>query len=142
VYSFFDRLISFIFNIYPDNIFSINDQWKLVNNNKVNEGILFEGLKDIESGTTLKVEVFKKTKDSFAGHSLLIKKIKNDEFIFFDPNEGETRELSQKDLVEKINNQLVENQGTDIFISKGDSYIKRLKNKNIIDKAKSIFKTK
>lgn len=141
IYSVFERMLSFLFGIFPDNIFSIKDQWDLVKNNKVNENILFSGLDKIESGTTLKLEVFKKTSTSFYGHSLLIKKTNEDEFTFFDPNEGEYRCLSRQDLAHAINYQLSIWGGTDIFISRGDSYKKRLIDKKIIEKSKEIMRS-
>jgi hypothetical protein len=137
VYSVFNRMLAFLFCIYPDNIFSIKNQWNLVKQCNVNEGILLKGLGTVESGTTLKLEVFKRTKTSFSGHSLLVKKINADEFIFFDPNTGEHRGLSKKKLVQKINDQLTQWGGTDIFFSKGDSYKKRLQEKKIIKVFKS-----
>ena len=130
VFTFFSKMLAFIFGIYPDNIFSKKNQWKLVNKNKVNKDILFDGLKKIEVGTTLKLEVFKKTFFSFYGHSLLVKKTNKNEFTFFDPNTGEHRGLSQEELALKINDQLAQWGGTDIFILRGDHYIKRLKDIN------------
>ncbi|MEX2409882.1 MAG: hypothetical protein WD607_00685, partial [Candidatus Paceibacterota bacterium] len=97
VFSFFQKMVSFLFGIYPDNIFSTTEQRRLVKNKRINEKILFEGLEKIEPGTTLKVEVFKKNLTSFYGHSLLVKKTEKNEFIFFDPNTGEYRGLSQQD---------------------------------------------
>ena len=141
VYSFFSRMVAFIFGIYPDNVFSIKNQWNLVNKNEVNKEVLFNGLKKIKLGTTLKLEVFKRTPTSFSGHSLLVKKNNENEFTFFDPNTGEHRGLSQEGLALKINDQLAQWGGTDIFISRGDVYIKRLRDKNIIDKATSIIKS-
>lgn len=141
VYSFFNKMTAFLFGIYPDNIFSTKEQWKLVKEKEVNEVILSKGLEKIEPGTTLKLEIFKRDKTSFSGHSLLIKKTDTDKFIFFDPNSGEHRELSLKELRKKINEQLTEFDGTDIFITKGDSFIKRLRDKNIIEKATDIIKS-
>lgn len=134
VYSVSQRISAFMFSIYPDNIFSKRKQWKLVKKNRVNQNILFSGLEKIESGTTLKLEIFKKTSTSFSGHSSLIKKNDENEFTFFDPDTGEHRRLSQYGVMQKINEQLSRWSGTDIFISKGDSYIKKLKDKNIIEK--------
>lgn len=41
---------------------------------------------------------------------------------FFDPNERETRNLSLENLTTKMNHQVIQWQGTDIFISKAASY--------------------
>ena len=136
VYSLFHRAMAFAMGIYPDNIFSPIKQWKLVNTTKtinnnilrlVERNILSQGLKKIKNGETLKLEVFCKEGLSFAGHSLLIKKIKEDKFIFFDPNSGEHRGLSMAHLSDKIDEQLAAQRGTDIFLLKGKDYLKRLK---------------
>ena len=126
VYSVFWRAIAYLFNIYPNNIFSCFDQWNLVNKSGVNEKILKKGLEKIENGETLKLEVFKKIFLSFEGHSLLVKKISNDNYIFFDPNTGEHRDLSFSELTSKINAQLDMWHGSDIFLTKGSDYLKRI----------------
>ena len=128
VYSVFRRVIAYLFGIYPDNIFSCFDQWKLVQKASVNRKILEKGLSNIKEGKTLKLEVFSKKFLSFTGHSLLIKKISKDSYIFFDPNMGEYRGLSLCELSNRIDKQLKMLNGTDIFITKGNRYLKRLKN--------------
>lgn len=135
VYSVFRRALAFGLGIYPDNIFSPIKQWKLVNTTNINNQflrqvdrkILSQGLSKIKDGETLKLEVFCKDGLNFAGHSLLIKKIKDNKFIFFDPNNGEHRGLSMERLSDKIDEQLAIQRGTDIFLLKGKDYLKRLK---------------
>jgi hypothetical protein len=136
MYSVLDKILAFLFRIYPDNIFSFKDQLNLVQKNKedknlfnVNKNLLFDGLRKIEDGVILKVQVFKKTRSSFKGHALLIKKVSAKEFIFFDPNTGEHPGLNEEELAERINKQLAQWKATDIFLSKGESFIKRLKEK-------------
>jgi len=140
VYSIFHRMAAFLFGVYPDNIFSFKDQWNLVkksnSGNKVNESLLIKGVAEIKAGTVVKLEIFSKSKTSFSGHSLLVKKVKENEFIFFDPNTGEHRGLSKKDLVQKIDDQLSKTNGTDIFLSKGESFLKRLIDRKILKVAK------
>jgi hypothetical protein len=136
VYSIFIKIISYLFRIYPDNIFSFRKQWSLVNiissgNNNirvVNRGILSEGLKNIAEGETLKFEVLHRDCLSLSGHSLLIKKMQNDKYIFFDPNTGEHRNLSLVQLSDNIDQQLALHEGTDIFLTRGADFLKRLKN--------------
>ena len=139
VYSIFYRMVAFLFGIYPDNIFSVTDQWNLVESHgaekQVNQKLLKQGLEDIKVGTTLKLEVFSKTNLNFSGHSLLVKKVAEDKFIFFDPNSGEHRDLSIEELASKINEQLKQWNGTDLFFTKGEDYINRLKYANILDNA-------
>lgn len=140
VYSVFYKMAAFLFGVYPDNIFSVLDQWKLVEDTggekKVNKELLTEGLKHLDNGTTLKLEVFCKDKSSFTGHSLLVKKVNDNEFIFFDPNSGEHRGLSSDELANKIDEQLKQWNGTDLFFTKSEAYLKRLKNKKILMTAK------
>ncbi len=131
VYSIFRKAIAFLFGIYPDNIFSCFDQWKLVKTSKghlrkVNSKILEKGLNDIREGEILKLEVFRKGILSFSGHSLLIKKMSKKNYIFFDPNSGEHRDLSFCQLSKKINEQLKKWNGTDIYLTKGKCFLKRL----------------
>lgn len=132
VYNVFYKMLAFLFNIYPDNIFDITDQWKLVNDEKkINEEILFKGLDSLTNGDTLKFEVFSKESLSFSGHSLLIKKLDSDRFIFFDPNTGASF-LNKKELIEKMNEQMEVHNGTDILLSRGELFKKRLIDKKIL----------
>lgn len=134
VYSIFRKAMALLFGIYPDNIFSCFKQWKLVNKDpsayrsiySVNRKILGKGLENIVEGETLKLEVFDKR---LSGHSMLIKKMPNNKYIFFDPNSGEHRDLSFSQLSDSIDEQLKLNNGTDIFLMKGQTFLKRLKNK-------------
>lgn len=127
VYSIFHKAIAYLFGIFPDNIFSFWDQWELVNcTRSVNKEILKKGLENIENGETLKLEVFKRGCFKLVGHSLLMKKIENNIYIFFDPNQGEYRDLSFSELCNKINEQLRVHDATNIFITKGADYLNRL----------------
>lgn len=143
VYSIFHKMAAFLFGVYPDNIFSVLDQWKLVedtgNEKKINREVLADGLKHLENGTILKLEVFSKDQLSFTGHSLLVKKVNENEFIFFDPNSGEHRGLSMDELSNKIDEQLQNFEGTDLFFTKGDDYLKRLKAGKIVTTATQIL---
>lgn len=128
VFSPFRKIVAIVFSIYPKNIFSIRDQWKLVGKPKgsrsrrVNTAILKKGLSQIDTGTTLKLAVFSKSMFEFSGHSLLIKKTASNRYTFFDPNTGEHRHLSLTRLAHKIDHQLNMWDGTDIFLMKGDDY--------------------
>lgn len=142
IYSIFRKMLAYLFGIYPDNIFSCFDQWKLVDNKSpellvagkiiprdrrmVNREILGQGLKNIAVGVTLKLEVFGRSGLSLKGHSLLIKKMANDKYIFFDPNTGEHRDLSFDHLSDRIDEQLQQWNGADVFLMKGDDFLKRM----------------
>ena len=80
----------------------------------------------LPDGETLKLEVFKKTALEFSGHSLLIKKMDQDNYTFFHPSQGEYRDLTLKQLKDQINQQILLNDGTDILFMKSSDYLKRL----------------
>ena len=137
VYSIKEKIVAFFFSVYPQNIYSTRDQWRLVtkSNDKfeVDRTMLEKGLSKIEEGQILKVEVFNKGIFSLNGHSVLIKKDKDNKFIFFDPNRGEFRDLTLAELRDKLNVVLAEHKGTDIFFIRGEDFIKRLQDKKLID---------
>lgn len=137
VFSIFQKTLAYIFKKYPNNIFSISDQWNLVTKKeagkyKINENLLFNKLSQIDSGTILKINTISRLSFSFSGHALLVKKTDEDKFVFFDPNDGEFRGLSGKELVEKINKVLYAFSGTDILITKGSDYLQELKKRKLI----------
>ena len=149
VYGIFRKAIAFLFGIYPDNIFSFRAQYKLVEKktvteeqyvnsaegfkktnvtdikNYVNRTLLQNKFYSIADNETLKLETIKKTWFSFGGHATLIKKISNDNYIFFDPNVGETRNLNFNELCDKIDDQL-DKWGSDLFFTRGEDYKKRM----------------
>lgn len=135
IYSVFRRVIAYLLGIYPDNILSFFDQWKLVvrwpHVSYVDPDILKKGLTSINEGETLKLAVFHRNFLSFNGHSMLIKKITDDNYIFFDPNRGEYRGLSFNNLEKHINERLIGGRpmsgGSDIFITKADNYLNKIK---------------
>jgi len=130
VYSLFRKALAFLFGIYPDNLFSIFEQRKLVGKNRldtvVNRELLEKRFKQVEEGETLKLHIFHRTKSRFTGHSLLIQKQANDKYTFFDPNVGEKRRLTFADLCALIDEQLLHQSGTDIFLSKGETFLNKL----------------
>lgn len=145
VYPVFYLIGAFLFNIFPDNIFSNREQSKLVEKKKVtdtevnyevNADVLEKGLARIENGKTLKLIAFKKTKFRFQGHSLLVKKLDNDKYTFFDPDDGLYENLSFKELKEKIDGQLKIDNRNGLFFTRGDVYLNRLRNQKISKVAK------
>lgn len=142
IHSFFALLFAYLLSIYPDNLFSIADQWNLLikgkEGNEINKELLFKALAKIEDGENLKISVFKKKGLSFSGHSLLMKKVASDDYIFFDPNHGEKRGLSFEDLCEELNRLIKHLDGTDIYFCKGSDYLRRLQDLRIIEEAGSI----
>lgn len=129
VYSYFSKFFAFTFNVYPHNLFSRVEQKQLIIFSKeekkssgslslvsnsgqqlvlseakkeLNRPLIAEGLKRVEKGETLKVETFSKDSWRLSGHSLLVKKVNDDNYTFFDPNQGEYRDLSGEALLDKI----------------------------------------
>ncbi len=69
----------------------------------VDKSMLSERLNQLEIGFYIKFCAFKKNGLSMQGHSMLIKKIDDNKYSFFDPNHGEHLSLNIDELVEKIN---------------------------------------
>ncbi|MBS0635751.1 MAG: hypothetical protein JSR37_09835 [Verrucomicrobia bacterium] len=127
VYSLIQKIVAFLFRVYPDNIFSYRDQLRLVNKSFINHMVLFKKLDELETGTTVKVELFTRKFLTFYGHSTLIKKVAHNEFIFFDPNDGEHHHLFKYSLAELIEKRMRLHGANDLFFVKGSCYLKRLK---------------
>ena len=60
-------------------------------------------LNQLEVGFYIKFFAFKKSGLSMDGHSMLIKKIADNKYSFFDPNHGEHANLNIDQLAEEIN---------------------------------------
>lgn len=130
----FKIMIGALSKYYPDNIFTYKEQSKLVIPKKkgtnddamINEKIFEKGMNKIKDGETVKLFVFSKQNLNFSGHSLLIKKVSENNFILFDPSYGEYRGLTFKQLKNQIDQQLMVENGTDLLFIKGSDYLKRL----------------
>lgn len=90
----------------------------------VNRTVLFKGLDRIENGQVLKLLVFSKL--PLQGHSLLVKKVDEDNYTFFDPNSGIEKGLSKEELALEIDSQLKLWKGTDIYFMPADVYLKQI----------------
>ncbi|MFT4058045.1 MAG: hypothetical protein QM652_00695 [Legionella sp.] len=123
VLGFFQKMISFLFNIYPNDIFSFKEASCL--NNKVNETLLKNKLDALPDNFYINFSVFEKKRFSFSGHSMIIKKT-GDSFSFFDPNYGEYRKLNFRELCDKINAAMKEYKGTAMVFLNAKNFIKEL----------------
>lgn len=113
VTNFFTRLIAVLFSIYPCNLFSNSPFAKSpysctkLPDGKiqicVDKSMLSERLNQLEIGFYIKFFAFKKNGLSMQGHSMLIKKIDDNKYSFFDPDHGEHLSLNIDELAEKIN---------------------------------------
>lgn len=110
---FFTRLIAVLFSIYPCNLFSNSpfakppfSRIKLpdgITKTCVDKSMLSERLDQLEVGFYIKFFAFKKNGLSMEGHSMLIKKLDDNKYSFFEPNHGEYLNLNIDELEEKIN---------------------------------------
>ncbi len=137
VYGVFERMRAYFLGVYPDNILSYGKQKELIQKQPdgaivVNPKILKKGLDKVKKDQVIKLEVFHKEGASFTGHSLLVKKTGDNEFIFFDPNTGEERGLNVDELADRINGVMAEFKGTDMVLIDGGKYLKRLEKKGIL----------
>ncbi|MBN9378758.1 MAG: hypothetical protein BGO14_07790 [Chlamydiales bacterium 38-26] len=133
IYSVMRKVVAYLFKIYPDNIFSCFNQWKLIKPNPlhprkigVNRSLLEKGFKNIKVGETLKLQVFSRKGFNLTGHALLIKKTTPANYIFFDPNTGEHRDLCLSKISDCMDDQLNQWRATDIFLTRGQGYLQRL----------------
>lgn len=137
IYSLREKLAAFFFGKYADSIFCYRDQKGLVTKNAkgekvVNVSVLQKGLKNIENGSMLKVEFIRKTMFSFAGHSVLIKKIDDNNFVLFDPDKGLYRPVPVEGLDDIFNKLLAQCKASEIHMVKGSTFLERLRQKKIL----------
>ncbi len=137
-FSSFKKAIAILVEKYPCNVFSYLEQKKLLNTSSseknqkvVNREMLSEGLARLRVGEQIKVHIFNKSGINFTGHSMLIKKMSNTEFIFFDPDQGEFRDLSFSKLCDRIDFRLKYYNGTHIFLAFGQAFLNRLKTMDV-----------
>ncbi len=103
VTSCFQSMLSYVFGIYPFDLFSYGDKVQI--GKTVNQPLLKRKLDLLDDGTYIKFQAFKKTYFGFQGHSMVIKKT-GDLFSFFDPNGGETFDLDLNGLCHQINSSM------------------------------------
>ncbi|MCE2983956.1 MAG: hypothetical protein LW832_10390 [Parachlamydia sp.] len=131
IHTLFRRALAFLFGLYPNNLFSYSEQRKLVYfKNKtwnVNRQLISDKFANLDEKEVLKFEVFKRGFFSARGHSMLIQKTSADHYLFFDPNNGEYRELTFDDLINKINQALLTYSGNEILLFKGSDHLKHIK---------------
>jgi hypothetical protein len=134
VTSFFSRLIALLFSIYPCNLFSNSPFTKPPYSRIkqpdgkiqtcVNQSMLSEKLNTLDRGFYIKLFVFKKNGLNMEGHSMLIKKMHDDKYSFFDPNHGEYINLTIDELAEKINGATEEHAANQIVFLDAKAFLK------------------
>lgn len=130
VSSFFQKMLAFLFNIYPYSLFSFMDKVQI--DKKVNQALISEKFNALDDSTYIKFMVFHKTYTTFTGHSMLIKKTGN-AFSFFDPNKGEYCNLNMAQLCKKINEAMIDHDGTHMCFMDAKKFVANL-NLNLEDK--------
>ncbi|MBA4697788.1 MAG: hypothetical protein H2069_10515 [Legionella sp.] len=126
IYSFWQKLIAFLFNVYPCSLFSYKDRIKNTNN-EVNQELLYSKLNSLTDGFYIKFMVFNKKLLSFEGHSMVIKKI-GELFSFFDPNEGEQTDLTFANLCQIMNKSINKYHANNIALLDAKQFILKLDN--------------
>ncbi|MHC3897622.1 UNVERIFIED_CONTAM: hypothetical protein LBW93_01660 [Wolbachia endosymbiont of Nasonia longicornis] len=72
--------------------------------------ILEKDINSIGSGNYIKFCTFKRTTTQFHGHSMLIRKNGNNDFTFFDPNDGIRFNLTLSELVAVLNKKMFDHK--------------------------------
>ena len=88
--SLIEKILAFLFKIYPCNILSYSEQLKILDHSngqlRLNKKIFIENFNKLNSGDHIKFSIFNGL--TFAGHTMLFSKFKSneEEGAFFDPN--------------------------------------------------------
>lgn len=133
VTNFFTRLIAVLFSMYPCNLFSNSPfarppySCTKYPNGKiqtcVDKSMLSEKLNQLGIGFYIKFLAFKKNGLAMEGHSMLIKKIDDNEYSFFDPNHGEYLNLNIDELAQKINKSIREYSANQIVFLDAKDFV-------------------
>lgn len=123
VTNFFQKVLAYLFDIYPFNIFSFHEKPQI--DKQVNQALLQEKLNGLEDGFYIKFIVFQKGFLSMEGHSMLIKKT-GETYAFFDPNVGEEQSLDIDALCNKINASMLSYKGSKMVFLDGKQFIQEL----------------
>jgi hypothetical protein len=128
--TFFELIKFVLFNIIPSNIFTWNEQMN-INNNSVNKAILNSKFDEIPVGKCIK---FIKFKTNFlgiptTGHSMLITKVDEDNYMFFNPDScfPEFNFFKNEELTKKIQEATLDYPR--IALIDNDDFMKRVENK-------------
>ncbi|OAB80976.1 hypothetical protein WSTR_04830 [Wolbachia endosymbiont of Laodelphax striatellus] len=114
--SLIEKILALLFGIYPCNILTYPNQLKIINYNSssgsycIKKEILEKDINSIGSGNYIKFCTFKRTPTQFHGHSMLIRKNGNDDFTFFDPNDGIRFNLTLSELVAVLNKKMFDHK--------------------------------
>lgn len=124
-------VIALLLRVYPDDMLSWGNHIKSLTKDAdgqpcVRRKVLKHAMAKTENGTTMKLEIFARKGIDVAGHSMLIKKHADDNYSFFDPNEGLYTGLSEDQLMDKMDAELRRIKATDMLLIKGDDFLKRL----------------
>lgn len=133
VTNFFTLMMALFFSIYPCNLFS-NAPFAatpyrcrtLADGSRralVDKAMLSARLNDLDIDCYIKFFAFTKKGLMMQGHSMLIKKIDNYSYSFFDPNHGEYLHLNINELAEHINKSTAEHAANQMVFLKASDFI-------------------
>jgi hypothetical protein len=132
--STYEKAMAFLFKKFTNNIFSDDEQARLVSTSSegscINSKLFNEGLNRLAVGQVFKIEVFRRTPFGFCGHSLVAKREPDDfkrvRFSYFDPNAGMLKQVSSKNLRDLLNDQLEIWNANDVYITPAETLLERM----------------
>lgn len=140
VHTFMQKALAYCLKVYPNNWLSSAEQKKVVEYNSklndapfycINRSLMQQKFKSLKVNKVLKLALFSKEYFSFSGHCILIKKVQDSEYTFFDPNYGEYRGIHLDQLFDYIDELLLNLSASDLYFIPAESYLKHLEKENI-----------
>lgn len=128
VSSYFQHMFSYFLGVYPFDLFSFEDKVQV--GETVDQAVLGKKLDELEDGSYIKFMRFSKGWTGFDGHAMVIKKT-GKTFSFFDPNVGETFNLSLPRLCKCINE--AKSYGTHMAFIDGKKFIQYINELNVLN---------
>lgn len=126
VCSFWQKIIAFLFGVYPCSLFSFLEPVQ-TSDRKINQELLKSKLDALPDNFYIKFMIFNKDIFGFKGHSMVIKKT-GDAFSFFDPNKGEETNLDFEELCTQINGAIDKHNAESIAFLDAEKFISELVN--------------
>lgn len=122
-------LLAMIFHVYPNSLLTRRENINIFKNQTLNKDIFLNALKNLGVDEDAKFCAFNKSigVTLHDGHSMLIRKHAEDEYIFFDPNQGVTAPLTKEKLYAHISQWLKDNPGyNEICLMNNTKYINHI----------------
>jgi len=131
VTSLLQKITAYLFKHYPYSELSFNEQRDILqtfhkHRKHINSQLLNKKLDQLDDNHFIKFMKFNRRGFTFDGHSMLIKKVNNESYHFFDPVDGAYLNLNKDQLSYHINKTINQSTTTDIALLDGDRYLKDL----------------